>query len=417
MFSNPLKLEIENFRYVFEPVKVNISLSNKVDAKDIIVCYDKMCAPAFGVKQSNVYFSIPAKNTKIDNIKISYTKDDGNFKNNIENILLYVGNKDYYYSKDDISKFKTDTFKVSTPKGEKTMMSLNLPKIQNYGGVLNHLVCAVLSFFYHFKNYILVYIFGFLLLYNRNYKIKNHYVLLGLIFFLGAFLRCVDLTYLPLWTSENYTKSVAIKSLLSCFQDPGNPPLFFVLEYFVSIIFSKSVLALRFLPLVFGILTPVSIYFLLQKASKNTALLGALIGAISMVGIFYSQDARCYSFCMLLSVLIVHLLLNYLENPNKKNLILYSIVAFICANTFYYLVILVFCSYLYGAYKLFKTNKKAFKYFSLANLIALLSFIPYFLIVQQSVISSGFNPGIEPFGLDTIKDTIRGYFSYFPLFV
>lgn len=418
---------IKGFDYALKPITVNFELKEKYSPNELLLCFNDYCSAPSSDDFYNVYNSKFDENregflkTKVKNIYLAYPYKDKNFKNNIKNIDLHIGNDNYYYKTQDIAKFNKKSFSVSFNKDEtKKYEAIELPKVNNYKGLLSHLNILFLSLFYNWQIFIVPYFWLFVayLIYSRNkdkfnFKINNKvfYSLLGLIFLIGIILRIVDITYYPLWTDEVYTSVVALENFKTCFQDPGNPPLFFILEYLFTKIFSINNFTLRFLPFVFGSLFPLMVYILFKNISKPASLFASFLAVINIINIYHSQEARGYSLCMLLSIAAVYLLFKYLKNPNNKNLIFYGLILFALINTNYYLILFSFTNFIWGVVDLLQNNNKnKILKFALVNFICVLTFIPYYIFSSANALSSSFNGWIPELNQETFLYIINSYF-------
>lgn len=416
------KYNVLGYNNAYEQIKVNIVLNKKINDK-VLICYNDYCKSLNSDVFSNVYFGefspIYEEFFDINVNRISFLYPE-KYSNIINNASIFVGNKKYYLNKDDISKLKTKTvsFLLDGNKEAIQLKSNELIKINNYKGIFAHFKILLLSLFYM----PLVFAISFFWLYvayliydkklKNNFKINfNFYpILLFIVFAFAIFLRLNQLNYFPLWLDEIYVKTVAIKSFLSCFQDAGNPPLFYILEFFASKI-SANDCFLRIIPVFFGILFPYLTYILFKKFGKNIALFAAFFASFNLINIYHSSDIRSYTMCMDLCVILIYYLFEYINNPNKKNLIIYSIFAICAINTHYYFSFLIFTNCLWIIASLIDNNQKQnIKAFSISTLITYLSFIPYLLISFKTALNSTFNSWIMPLSKNTFLFIINQYF-------
>ncbi len=421
---------IIGYNYPLEAITTNFELAKKYNPSSFLVCHNDYCASPDADLYRNVYWSHfdgekeGFLNGRVKNIYIVYP--DKNFINDIKVVDVHVGNKNYYYTNKDIQKFEKKEFSIKLDKSQelKKYNAVVLPEINNYKGILRHLNILFLSFLHSNWLFYVVACFlfyaAFLIFhFNKekfNFKFelddKKAYIILGLIIALGAFIRFLDITYYPLWCDEIYTKGAAIQNLKTCFLDAGNPPLFFILEYLFTRIFSTSDLALKFLPCVFGIsLIPVMFLLFKEICGKKAGLFAAFMTAVNMLSIYHSQEARAYSLDMLLSVGAIYLLFKYLNNTTTKNLVFYALITFLMINTNYYLVLLSFTNFIWGIFDLIENKKTGeIKKFFLANFIAALTFLPYALVSAKTALSPIFNGWIAKISHNTFVEIIQSYF-------
>ncbi len=443
--NNYTKLEIKNFISPIEPITMNIEMKDKITS-NVFVCYDDNCSILENNSIiSNVYYSHfqsgyeNIENKKIKNIILAYPVDDKTFFNNLSDIDLHIGNKKYYLDKEELSKIKLKKFNIevsNSSNNEQEIAQYNTLLISdkgNYRGIFNNICSLFLSLFYNWQMFIVPYLwlfFAFVFyLFNKNefdFKFKFPKIkpicVLSLVFLVGVLLRLDNISYYPLWTDEVYTKTVAIKDFVSCFKDAGNPPLFFTLEYLISKVIGTSDIALRFLPFVFGILTIPMVYLLLKEISTKTALFTSFMVSINTIFIYHSTEARGYSLSALLVVLNIYFLFKYLKNQTLKNLVLYVVIMILSINHNYYLLLFVFCNFIWGVVDLLQNkNKKSIFSFLGANVVSAVTMLPYLFISFKVAISTGFNSWIPKFGFELYKYTIKEYFLnkyvFFALFI
>ena len=390
--KTPQKCAIKNYSSIYKPVQVNIALKNKINPDDLDICFDSNCVKSKSEVYDSVYHA-GIENEPVKNISYKFNGNSKDIQNNIEDILIYVGHDRY--------------------------QGIDIPKIDNSTSILNKIYCFILTFFYNFKYFIFSWILilcGSLLLVRDNFEIKRPYVWLILITVLAFILRINNLSYTPLWCAENYTIEVAMENFKTLFKDAGNPPLFFILEYLFTYFLPKTLITYRLFPALCGIALPIAVYFTLKDGGKVSAIIGAFLAAISINSIFYSQEARGYSFFMLLSVLIVYFLFRYLKNKNLKNLILYTVCAISLINSYYYLILLTVAAFIWGSVYLLKDKKELIK-FLIANAVAFLSFAPWAFYMMKEALSNHFNLWIPKLSFAVFVQIIHCYFLNIILFL
>ena len=118
-----------------------------------------------------------------------------------------------------------------------------------------------------------------------------------LVVVLGAVLRLYQLGSQPLWVDEATSLRFARQSLSglwswSTIVDPGNPPLYYSLLH-GWLVFGDSEATLRFMSVVFGVLTIPLVYILGRTIRDHRlGIVGALLFAISPFQVWYAQEAR-----------------------------------------------------------------------------------------------------------------------------
>lgn len=139
-------------------------------------------------------------------------------------------------------------------------------------------------------------------------------IILVLIF--GLLLRLISINQ-SLWLDEATTAMVAGFSLTDFFTKfmPADfhPPLYYLIIHYWSFVFGTSEIAIRTPSVIFGLLT-IYVTYLIAKQFKNDSkhkitwpIVPALFLATSGLHIYYSQEARMYSFATFLVTLIIYL--------------------------------------------------------------------------------------------------------------
>ena len=438
--STSYHYQIKGFGYPLENIKITAEMKDAYNPSAYIICYEDYCKSLNANEFRSYYFSsLTTDETEFYEKKVNKLYFGANsllkdFPNNIKSIDINVGNKNVYLNSEEISKLekKKISINLTSKDGEKNIAEYNaviLPEINNYRGLLTRLVNIFLSLFYNWRYFIIPYcciFFSILIfIFNRdefkfklNINKKIFYFSFIAVLVLGAFLRLVDITYFPLWTDEVYTKQVAIKDFISCFKDAGNPPLYFILEYVFTKIFSVSLFNLRFLSFIFGLLFIAYTFMLFKDLSNKNkdkmplfALFACFMGAVNTVNIYHSQEARGYSLCMFLIVATIYYFFKYLKNPNNKNLIIFSIFNIFLVNANYYLILFSLTNYVWGIVDLIQNkNKKEILKFTSVYLISFLTVIPYFIISFREAVDGSFNSWIPNLSDKVFLYTINSYF-------
>ena len=429
--SYPLHFKIKGFDYPVEQITINMEFNQRTN-KDFLFCFNDFCSGAQKDDFSNLYtikFNEETQeffNSKIKNIYLIYPYNDNNFEKNIKVIDLHCGTKSLYFENKDIQKFKKTAFKVELNDTTKKYNAIKIPFNTNYKGVFNHCCILFLSLFYNASFFIIPYFWLFIafLLYffnknefNLKFKIthKTKIFILISIIFLGFLLRLNGITYYPLWLDEIYTKTTAITSLKSCFQDPGNPPLFYILEYVITKILNDSTISLRLISLVSGIFFPFGIYLIFKKINIKSAIFMAFFASINTINIYHSQEARVYGLSMCAGVFSIYFLFKYLEKQNAKNLIIYTLNLIFLINLHYYNLFLGLFNVIWGLFNI-KNKKERFKYL-FANCLSFITFLPYLVYSFKFSTSQQFNSWIKPLDLNTFNYILKEYFSNKYIFI
>ena len=206
---------------------------------------------------------------------------------------------------------------------------------------------------------------------------KREYLLLILITLLAAGLRFYDLTYQGLWADEASSIYVAkcvdlgfMRASLvdvthkrffhpdrsprdlirACARNESAPPAYFISLAIWIKMFGSSEFAIRSLSAVLGTLV-IPVFFLLGVSlfhKSGPALLASLFVAVSPINVYYSQEARSYSFAAFFSVLACWLLLRAMtKNPRFGAWAAYGLAALIVCYSFYFSTIVLFIHLVY----------------------------------------------------------------------
>lgn len=344
------KIKIPYFGAIYKDVQVDVIFKNEVPK----VFYDDKEIKNV-LKIDNTHYVFSAKENNLIK-KVSFNKTE-----NIENLIIYIE--------------KGAQFFKEVP---------NEISIDNNKNILDKATIAFLSLFYNWQFYIIAYIFLFLFLYNYKTDLKPKNYVISLLF-VGFLLRLAQINFIPFWDDEIYilAATAPYAKLAELFQDPGNPPLYFILfKIYRSIIQNPEFF--RFSSVILGLLFNICFYIYLKAfLGKKRSLIGLFIVTINAVLIYFSQEIRCYMLLMLLVVINSYLFFKF----NKRTKISYLFSTIALLYTHFYASFFVFYNFIVGLI-LFKKEK--LKSFLITNFIAFLSFLPL-LIYKKQALASDFN--------------------------
>lgn len=172
-------------------------------------------------------------------------------------------------------------------------------------------------------------------------SIKNHLLLL-VIFLVGLALRLYDLGSESIWYDEAISIAVAKLGLIdqiswSYLQNDNNPLLYYELLHFWVWIFGDSELVARVPSALFGSFSIIAIYMVGKLTfNKNVGLIAALIVAISVFHIQYSQEARAYSLLAFLTLLSFYYYLKIVSSDRRFYVVGYLLSTILMLYTHYY---------------------------------------------------------------------------------
>ena len=246
----------------------------------------------------------------------------------------------------------------------------------------------------------------------------NNNKLLCVILGIGTFLRFYKLDFQSLWLDELYTMNVANPAnsygtiIDEVYLRESFPYFYFFVENSFFKIFGFNSLVARIPSALFGTLTILALYKLVKLLyNKSAALVASILLAINEFHIFYSQDARAYSFYIFGVILSFYFLLKILENQNRKSLIGYIVCSAFMINTNFFSIINLFSQgIIFSIYIVFvdkENRKKLISYLLISYTSIFLFFIPN---ITKFIALLGFDSGWIP---APTKDGITKIFNEF----
>lgn len=313
-----------------------------------------------------------------------------NIINNIESVIIFIGDKMYAYNNDEVQNFKTkssDNGKfLYPPHPESTYWNVYEKS------TLNYFVIEFLSVFYEWQNYIIPWILLIvgICLYPRGHVAIKSGVVLGVIFFLGYLFRFNMCTHNPFWFDELNIISIYganfIDGLGRVFNDIGNPPLVNLIYQIFTRYDNYFELLRMFFVLIgtFGILT---VYLLAKdRISKNVGLISAFICAVSLYTISYSQMCRSYIISFTFVPLFTYFLFKVFEKEKLKYYAGLILSGIILINTHLFGLVFLGLNFLYGFDYLCRTKMfNKIRQFIVSFFVIGISVVPYFMITLRKV--------------------------------
>jgi uncharacterized membrane protein len=371
------------------------------------------------LRNAVVYTEIPEIHGKLiqEIFVMCYGKEDA--IKAIDNITVFIGNKTYYFPRSKIETWNQqkmeDGILFQLPV-EPYAKSIIKPWINWYGD-LNLAIKEISEFLVNpFSSLaFIIAAAAFLLLtallwqetetkiaaiINKDSRKVEIIMLFALLVF--AFLLRIDgLTRHSSWLDELYSSTIAAnpnQPLLNAFNDPGNPPLFYLLLRLWHQVFGWSELSGRMLSVVIGIAGLVSLYcFVKSMCGRKYALLAALLLSISKTHIGYSNEIRAFILQMTLMPLVLLFFFRLLQKDDVKSYTLYILTGAALVNTHYFGVLLIAFNFFY--YLVINRKQLSVKktgVFIAANIIIALALLPFFVITafQKALVDSSFNAWI-----------------------
>jgi Dolichyl-phosphate-mannose-protein mannosyltransferase len=183
------------------------------------------------------------------------------------------------------------------------------------------------------------------------------------------------------------------------------PPLYFILAW-VTKGLGSSVQSIRLPSLVAGTAAIPLTYLLgLRTVGRRAALIGAALVALSPFMIYMSTDARAYMVMCFFALASTLALLQALDSGRLSWWIVYAASSCAAAYTHYTVVFLLTAQFVWA----FWTRPDARRWLLLANVAALLAYVPWFGGFLQDLHGPNEIGGLEPFGFHTILRDLENW--------
>ncbi|HHT9125246.1 MAG TPA: glycosyltransferase family 39 protein [Candidatus Brocadiia bacterium] len=249
---------------------------------------------------------------------------------------------------------------------------------------------------------------------------SNVTILLCLIIFIAAFLRLYYLSTSS-FSSDDMMSIEFIErndSIIKQTTNYGQPPFYFFILHYWTLLAGTSEFALRLPTAIFGIL---SVFVLFKLASlifdNKTALIGALLLAVNPEHLFPSFALKQYTLTALLALVSVYLLLRALKECHTTLWIAFSIsnIALLCTHYSAIIVVLTELSYIAIVYRKYKYTLQIF---SATAVICLMVAALFFLQKEYVQAAPEYfqriaKPTLETF-LNVLSSFIAGFYIKIP---
>ncbi len=217
---------------------------------------------------------------------------------------------------------------------------------------------------------------------------KHTWQILALVLLSNAIIKLIFLKESHLYLDEPYTVFVCQMDFHEMFaaikaeHDPNAPMYFIFLHYWISL-FGISEISVKSLSIIFSLITAFFIFTIGKKFfNHTTAFVASLLFLFTPVQQHYAQEARCFSMVTMLVSISYYFYFELLTNHKKWSLIGLALVNSLAMYT-HYLVVYAFIVQFIGVLFFIKTEQKAFKFYFLSQIIAILLFIPQIIIVLK----------------------------------
>lgn len=193
--------------------------------------------------------------------------------------------------------------------------------------------------------------------------IKNNSILLA-IFLLGLFLRIHNLGGESVWYDEAVSVAASKLGFLeqirwSLASSDNNPPLYYAFLRVWVLLFGDSEFAVRFPSAIFGSISILLIYIVCsQLFNRKAALFAALILAVSVFHIKFSQEGRVYTLSAFLALLSYYFFLKSATERTVINSTGYVVSSALLIYAHYYGLFIILSQNIFCAWQ-FLTHRKS----------------------------------------------------------
>lgn len=171
-------------------------------------------------------------------------------------------------------------------------------------------------------------------------KLSTHYIIILLVLVIYGVLSIILSWQKPIWRDEAFSSLLSQQNLIEIIKSTSldyNPPLFYFLLHIWQRSFGFSIVLQRLLPLVFSILTILSILISFPKLLKLKSTLFKYLMLFFLITngsiFYYSYELRPYSMFMLFSYLSLYWGINYVQQSNNRSKILFTTSSIILLYT------------------------------------------------------------------------------------
>jgi mannosyltransferase len=227
---------------------------------------------------------------------------------------------------------------------------------------------------------------------NKKTLNKIIIIILFVLTIVSFTLRFIRLDSESIWLDESLSIKQAqeekYSDTLNLLKNDIHLPTYISILHFWIKLFGTSEFTTRFLSVIFGTLSTITIYFLAKCVfNEKIGIISSIILTFSPILICYSQEARLYSMFVFLSIISFHsyykLIKNINKQPSKKykktyyiNLLTYFICNSFLIYTHLFAFIIIIIQNLYVLY-LYKTNIKKIAKWIISQILLFIVFIPW----------------------------------------
>lgn len=208
-------------------------------------------------------------------------------------------------------------------------------------------------------------------------------VLLLIIILAGFALRVFRLDLQSLWYDEAFSVYLAQFSLTDITARTAadiQPPLYYYVLHFWMLVAGDREFAVRFLSLVFGVLTIPLLYATTRRLFEEPAArLTTALAVLSPLYIWYSQETRMYTLITFLLLLSSYLLVRALEASNGRAPLwtAFALVNAAAVYTHYFAFVIIAFQALYTLFRIARTRWQGWRSAFLSFAAVSVAFLPW----------------------------------------
>ena len=250
---------------------------------------------------------------------------------------------------------------------------------------------------------------------------KNWAIALILLLIFSLLVRSISLLKSSIWHDEGFSLMLASRSPLDIWLGSArdvHPPLYYEILHFWTEIFGNSVLSVRSLSLIAGIIVVwlgYQIAFMISN-KRNVALLAGLLLSLNPFLIRYSQEVRMYGILgVFLLIAIIGLIKISKDSKDWFGYVLYVIGVSAGLYTHYFTAMVVIAFWIYIVSIYFIKNKITlitnWRWW-LANILALLIFLPWVPSMMAQFTRAQGLGWLSKTSIRTLNDTVWQFMTF-----
>jgi len=232
---------------------------------------------------------------------------------------------------------------------------------------------------------------------------------LSLVILLAFVLRIYRLDTQSLWGDEGWAVYHASQGSISrvvaeAYHAGNHPPLYFLNLAFWMGVAGRSEFSLRYLSLLFSVLTVPAVYALGRRLEgRGVGLLGALLQALSPYAVYYGQEARMYAQMALFVVLSTYFFLRLVRDEARRSWltgVAYVVTASVACYSHLFAWPVVVAQGLYWLGDLVLRRRDAWQAARrclFAQAAVVITFVPWFVYAWDRLM--GLSSQVEPMGI------------------